>query len=256
MAETRAARLRRLTRLRNAARRWVVLAAGLAGATAVLTPYAGIGLPDAAWAAGAGVSVALAVFRWRDYRILAALPLPPDQPKLAPGEATRNAMRAALSANPTARAAVDEISRRAARHRFRGSAAAPARDRLDVAAGTLSQLRGASGEQVVEAVQEAAVAERSLRDLTERVLTLERALKFAAPDGRRGLTEARTLLLARLDDGVATYERLVAAVATCVAEDGISGDPVARTRLTDAADKMAAFAAGLAELRDLRTPAG
>jgi hypothetical protein len=256
MAETRAARLRRLTRLRRAARRWVVVAAGLVGATAVLTPYAGVGLPDAAWAAGAGVSAALAVFRWRDYHALALQPLPPEQPKIGPGEATRNAMRAALSANPTARAAVDEISRRAARHRFRGSAAAPARERLEVAAATLAQLGDMPSGPIVEAVQEAAVAERSLRDLTERVLTLDRAVRFAGPDGRTSLGEARTLLMARLDDGVTTYERLVAAVATCAAEDGISGDPVARTRLTDAADRMAAFAAGLAELRDLRTPAG
>jgi len=258
--ETRDGRLRRLRRLRRASRRWTVLAAGLTGAAAVLTPYAGLGLPDAFWAAGAGVSIALATFRWRDYRALTAQPLPPERPKLGPAEAARAAMRAALSANPTARAAVDEIGRRATMHRFRGSAAAPARERLEVAASTLAQLDpgrlAGAGELVAEAVEEASVAERSLRELTERVLTVERAQRFADSSSHGGLADARAVLLTRLDDGVATYERLTAAVATCAAENGIADDGLARTRLTEAADRMAAFAAGLAELRDLRAPTG
>ena len=39
---------RRLKRLRGSARRWSVIGGGLAAATAVLTPYAGIGIADAA----------------------------------------------------------------------------------------------------------------------------------------------------------------------------------------------------------------
>jgi len=38
---------RRLKRLRSSARRWSVLGGGLVAATAVLTPYAGIGIADA-----------------------------------------------------------------------------------------------------------------------------------------------------------------------------------------------------------------
>ncbi|MGW5673216.1 phage shock envelope stress response protein PspM, partial [Micromonospora sp. NPDC003776] len=54
MADERARHFRRLRRLRRSARRWSVLAGGLGGAAAVLTPYAGLGLPDAAWAGAAG----------------------------------------------------------------------------------------------------------------------------------------------------------------------------------------------------------
>ena len=75
---------RRLKRLRGSARRWSVLGGGLTAATAVLTPYAGIGLADAAWAASAGASVALAWWRWSDHRALAATrPRPRRRPALA-----------------------------------------------------------------------------------------------------------------------------------------------------------------------------
>lgn len=255
MAETRDQRLRRVRRLRRAARRWTVLGAGLTGATAVLTPYAGVGVPDAFWAAGAGVAVVMAVFRWRDHRVLAAQPLPPDRPQVGPAEAARAAMRAALSANPTARAAVDEVSRRAGRRRFRGSAAAPAWARLDAASSALTDLGGSLGEQVEDALREAAVAERSLRELAGRVVTVERAERFAGPESRAPLGEARSMLLVRLNDGVGTYERLVAAVAACAAEHGVAEDSMSSSRLTEAADRMSAFAQGLAELRDLRAPA-
>ena len=68
MADQRTKHLRRLRRLLRSARRWSVIGGGLSGATAILAPYAGLGVPDAAWAAGAGASVALAVWRWRDFR--------------------------------------------------------------------------------------------------------------------------------------------------------------------------------------------
>ena len=82
--DERARYFRRLGRLRNSARRWSVVGGGLAAATAVLTPYAGVGLPDAFWAAGAGATMALAWWRWSDYRALAAMPAPPaPDPELA-----------------------------------------------------------------------------------------------------------------------------------------------------------------------------
>ncbi|MGA8116731.1 MAG: hypothetical protein WCA46_24110, partial [Actinocatenispora sp.] len=159
-----------------------------------------------------------------------------------------------LGANPMARAAVDEVGRRAQRRRFRESAAAPAWARLDAAATTLADLDGPLAEQVSDAMREAATGERSLRDLAGRVLTVERAQRFAAPDTQQSLVEARTMLLARLEDGVTTFERLVAAAAACAAEHGAVADDLSSVRLADAADQMAAFAQGLAELRDLASP--
>lgn len=258
-AETREKRIRRLARARRAARWWTLLGAGFGGAAAVLIPYAGIGAPDAIWAAAAGGSIVMAAFRWHDLRALSRLPLPPPDEPAAPGGPITAAMRLALAANPVARAAVDEMGRRAGRRRFRGSAAAAAWDRLDTASSTLAELDGRPGgpvasEQVGDALAEAAAGERSLRDLAGRVATVERALRFARDDTRGPLEEARRALLARLDDGVATYERLVAAAAACAAHDGVAGDPVAALRLRDAADRMAGFAAALAELRDLGTP--
>ncbi len=254
MAETRDQRFRRLRRARRAFRRWTVLGAGLTGATAVLTPYAGLGLPDAAWAGAAGVSVALAVFRWRDYRALAAAPLPAARPPQASGESARAAIRAALGVSPTARAALDEMGRRASRRRFRDSSAAPAWARLDAAAAALTDLHGPLGEQVSDALQEASAGERSLRELAGRILTVERALRFAGPDTRQPLAESHALLMVRLEDGVSTFERLVAAAAASVAENGVTDDEIAGIRLADAADRMAAFAQGLSELRDPTMP--
>lgn len=84
MADERARYFRELRRLRRGARRWTVLGGGLTGAAAVLTPYAGLGLPDAAWAGAAGSAVALAAWRWLDLRAHAARPAPPA---LDPAEA-------------------------------------------------------------------------------------------------------------------------------------------------------------------------
>lgn len=252
-AETREKRIRRLARARRAARWWTLLGAGFGGAAAVLIPYAGLGAPDAIWAAAAGGSIVMAVFRWHDLRALSRLPMPPEE-SAATGSPLGAAVRMAVAANPVAKAAVDEVGRRAGRRRFRGSAAAAAWDRLDTASSTLAELDGRLGEQVGDAMAEAAVGEKSLRDLAGRVVTAERALRFAHADTRAPLEQARTMLLVRLEDGVVTYERLVAAAASCVAHDGGSNDPIAALRLRDAADKMAGFAAALAELRDLGTP--
>lgn len=255
MADARERHLRRLRRALGSARRWTVVGAVLSGATAVLVPYAGVGLPDAFWAAAAGGSVVMAVFRWRDHRQLTRLPIPPpeERPELSGrGQLAHGALRAVVAANPVVKAAVDDVGRRAGRRRFRGSAAAPAWDRLDAASATLREIRGPVGEQVGEALREAAAGERSLRDLAGRVATTERALRFAKADTRGRLTEVRQVLLTRLDDGVGTYERLAAAAASCAAEHGVAADPIAATRLTDAADRMAAFAQALSELRDVR----
>src|SRR5215475_12530396 len=77
MADPRAKHFAKLHRLRSSARRWTVAAIGLNAAALVLLPYQGIGVPDAMWAAVAAGSVAVAGWRWSDYREMAAVP-PPD----------------------------------------------------------------------------------------------------------------------------------------------------------------------------------
>ncbi|BCB87751.1 phage shock envelope stress response protein PspM [Phytohabitans suffuscus] len=255
MKDPRARYFRRLRRLRRSARRWSVLAAGLGGAAAVLTPYAGLGLPDAAWAAAAGGSIALAAWRWVDYRALAAEPAPPPLDPATAGEQARAKLVAAVQRLPVGRSALDEVRRQQARYALRGSAAASPWSRLDRASLTLSGLAGRLSGPGEPAVLEAAVAEHSLRDLAHRVASVEKALRFAPPDSRPALDEARHTLVGQLESGVAAYERLVAAAASYVAEDGRAAtEHPSVSRLTEASDMLRGVAEGLAELRDLTEP--
>jgi hypothetical protein len=252
MFDPRARHFRRLRRLRRSARRWSVLAGGLGGAAAVLTPYAGLGLPDAFWAGLAGACGAFAFWRWSDLRALAAQPAPePPDPALA-GEQARLRLVAAVQRLPAGRNALAEVRRQRARFNLRGSAAAGPWGRLDRASLTLGGLSGRLGGPAESAVLEAAVAERGLRDLAHRVSTVERALRFAPQDARPALEEAHGALVAQLTGGVAAYERLVAAAAGYVAEDGRAEiEHPATARLAEAADMLRNVAAGLAELRGL-----
>ncbi|WP_213450989.1 phage shock envelope stress response protein PspM [Rhizomonospora bruguierae] len=255
MVDERARYFRRLRRLRRGARRWSVIAAGLTGAAAVLTPYAGLGLPDAAWAAAAGLSAATAWWRWSDLRALAAQPVPePADPALA-AQRVQARLLATVQALPAGRAAVAEVRRRRSRLALRGSGAAEAWARLDRASSAMEGLAvrlGAIGEG---AVLEAAAAERSLRDLAHRVAAVERALRFAPQDAAPDLAEAHRDLVDQLVSGVDAYERLVAAAASYVAEDvrSVGGHPEV-TRLTEATDLLRGVAAGLSELRNLADP--
>jgi hypothetical protein len=248
--DERARYFRRLRRLRASARRWSVMGLGLGGAAAVLTPYAGIGLPDAAWAAAAGGSIALACWRWADLRMLAAQPAPPPPDPALAAARTRARLVAAVESTPGGRAALAEVRRRSARVGLRGSAASRAWDRLDAASAALRGLEGRMGGLGDTAVLEAAVAETSLRDLAHRVAGVERALRFAPPDARAPLAEAHGELVRQLDGGVTAYEGLVAAAAGYVAEDGRGGAAhPSVSRLTEATDLLRGVAAGLAELR-------
>jgi hypothetical protein len=248
--DPRARHFKRLRRLRRSARRWSVLAAGLGGATAVLTPYAGIGVPDAIWAGAAGASAALALWRHGDLRELAAQPVPdPPDPVLAV-ERARAGVVAAVQRLPVGRAALDEVRRQRARFAMRGSAAAAPWARLDHASATLRGLATRLSGPAEPAVLEAAVAERGLRDLAYRVMSVERALACAPDDIRPELVEGHSALVGQLTDGVAAYERLVAAAAGFVAEDGrVMPDQPAWGRLAEAAELLRHVAAGLAELR-------
>jgi hypothetical protein len=244
---------RRLKRLRNSARRWSVVGGGLTAAAAVLTPYSGIGIPDAIWAASAGASVALAWWRWSDHRALAATPAPPPpDPALAGLK-----FAAAIERLPAGRTVLNEVRRQKNRYALRGSAITQAWDRLDRAASTLVGLAGRLTGPGEAALLEAAVAERWLRDLGQRIASVERALPLSPLDQRAALTESHASLSTQFTEGVTAYERLVAAAASYVAEDG---HPMAETQhpafagLVDATDRLRGLAEGLSELKRPPTP--
>jgi hypothetical protein len=243
---------RRLKRLRGSARRWSVMGGGLTAAAAVLVPYSGIGVVDAIWAGAAGSSVALAWWRWSDHRALAATPAPPaPDPALAGQRLT-----AAIERFPAGRTVINEVRRQKNRYALRGSAITRAWDRLDRASATLTALAGRLTGPGEAAVLEAAVAEQWLRDLGQRVASVERAIPITPADHRSALEESHASLADQFTEGVDAYERLVAAAASYVAEDG---HPIAEGRhpavagLIDATDRMRGIAEGLAELK--RPPA-
>jgi hypothetical protein len=243
---------RQLKRLRTSARRWSVLGGGLTAAAVVLTPYSGIGVADAAWAASAGASVALAWWRWSDHRAVAAIPAPPPPDPALAGRR----LAAAIERFPVGRTVLSEVRRQKDRYALRGSAITQAWDRLDRASSTLGLLAGRLTGPGEAAVLEAAVAEQWLRDLGQRVAGVERALPLSPPDHRAGLAESHASLAEQFTEGVTAYERLVAAAASYVAEDG---HPMADARhpafagLIDATDRLRGVAEGLSELK--RPPA-
>jgi hypothetical protein len=126
---------RQVRRLRAAARRWSVLAGTLVGTAAVLTPYEGLSVGDAGWAAAAGGSVVLAAWRWADYRAFAAQPVP-----AADVNRVTARVEAFLGGVPWGRELVSGLRRHVERSPLRGSAAAPGWDRLDRAAAILGNL--------------------------------------------------------------------------------------------------------------------
>lgn len=254
MADQRARYFRRLRKLRRSARRWSVLGGGLGGATAILIPYAGVGLPDAGWAAAAGGSIALAVWRWIDLRALAAQPAPPA-PEPVSAEQTRARLVAAVERLPAGKGALEEVRRQRSRMALRGSSAAEPWARLDRAALALAGLSGQLTGPGDAAVLEAAVAERSLRELAHRLAGVEKAMRVAPEHSRSGLVDAHRTLVEQLGAGVGAYEGLVAAAATFVAEDGReSGEHPSVSRLTEAGDRLRGIGDGLAELRKFADP--
>lgn len=246
MADPRARHLTRLRWLRRSARWWTVTAGGLVGATLVLLPYDGIGLPDAFWAAGAGSSVAIAFWRWADLRALAAQPVP--EPLSESARASRNQQRLEriVGRLPIGRTAIGELHRVQHLSKLRGSAVADAGSRLDRAAKSLAGLGAQVGTDVLD---EARAAERGLRDLAERAAAVERVLRLPATTAgpRDQLVTAHVDMVAQLTDGVGAYEGFVTAAASVVAENGLLGEPIAKGRLTEASDKLRGMAEALAE---------
>jgi len=250
VADERTRYFRQLRRLRRSARRWSVLAATTSGATAVLVPYEGLGLPDAGWAAAAGGSTALAMWRWSDRRALAAQSAPRALDPAAAADRTRARLVAAVQRLPAGHSIVREVRRQRDRVAFRGSAAAEPSQRLDRASQTLAVMVDRLAGLGEPAVLEASEAERSLRDLAQRVASVEQTLRFAPADARLQLAEAHRGLVEQLAGGVSAYERLVAAAASYVAEDSRSTqEDSAAARLAEAGDLLRGVAAGLAEMR-------
>jgi hypothetical protein len=250
MADERAKHLRRLRRLRRSARGWSVRAGLLAGATAVLVPYHGLGLADAAWAAAAGGSVALAGWRWVDLRALASRPVPePPTPELAAAMANQKMINA-VRRLPAGQMAIEEFSRQRDQFRMRGLAAAEHWRRLDRAAATLTGMRGHLTGAAIDAVADAPLAERSLRDLAQRCASIERTIRTVSGSTAQPLVEAHTALIGQLADGVSAYERLVAAAAAYLAEDvRLPGPAPAVSGLAEAAELLRCVAESLTELR-------
>jgi hypothetical protein len=243
--DARAKHLKRLLRLRRSARGWSVRAGLLIGATAVLVPYRGLGWPDAIWAALAGGSIAVTGWRWSDYRELAAQPVPePVQPALLGGP-VGDKLTAAVRRFSVGRSMIDEVDRQRSASRFRGLAVADAWRRLDRASLMLSGLSGRLGPGAETALLDAAVAERTLRDLCERTAVVERTMRLGQPAGDQ-LKPAHLALVAQLESGVSGYEQFVAAAAGCVAQEG--------TGITTSLADATAFLRGMSEgFGDLRT---
>ena len=153
---------------------------------------------------------------------------------------------------PAGRTMVQEMRRQRDRYALRGSAVARAWDRLDRASQTLQGLSGRLAGPGEEALLEAATAEHWLRDLGQRVACVEKAIPLSPPDQRPALETSHESLAGQFTEGVTAYERLVAAAASWVAEDG---QPIADERhpsffrLIEATDRLRGLADGLSELR-------
>jgi hypothetical protein len=214
--DPRTVHLRRLRSSRARAGGWTVWAGTAVGAAAVAVPYAGLGALDIVWA---------------------GLPGPPP-PTLA--------ARISPLVMPVLRTVGNRPLRVTAR---RGSAAAPAVQRLNRAAKALPGLLDRLGPHAADTAREAAGAHAALRDLVVRVGAVEKALPVAPPGSREPLGEARARLVEQLAVGVEAYERLTAAAAECVAATTTGSDRLGATRLTEAAERLTALAQGFTEMR-------
>ena len=160
-------------------------------------------------------------------------------------------MESLVSRSSTGRGALAELRRLQTRTRIRGSATVSGFGRLDTAARTMAALAPRLGGPARSAVADADAAEQALRDLGERCAAVERGLAFAPADAALGASHAQ--LLGHFNDGVTGYEQLVAAAASCVAEDGRTClDNSALSRLREATDLLRGLAEGFTDLR----PAG
>ena len=243
---------KKLRRRFRAARRWTVLSGLFGGATAVFVPLAGLGGPDAIWAALTGASAAMAALRWMDYRRLSRS-LPAESERL-----TRHGhYTLAGELNNVAEAAAGLIHRKRTQSQFRGSAASAPYERLEAASRAYHDIVAKLDGPAREAVEDVSDVEEQLRGMAHQVRGVERSLAMAQGPQRATLKEAHRQLADRLESGVQAYESMVAGAARIVAESGAlggvvhGGEDLTVRRLTDAADKLKGFAEGLSEMRDM-----
>jgi len=179
---------------------------------------------------------------------------PPSEP-VRSAEQTRARLAAAVERLPAGREVLTGVRRGRSRMALRGSAAARPWARLDRAASTLAGFADRLTGPAAPAVLEAAVAERSLRELASRVASVEKSLRFAPDESRPGLEAAHRDLTGQLDGGVTAYEKLVAAAAGYLAEEGRTADEhPAIVQLDEATALLHGVATSLAELRTLGDP--
>lgn len=243
---------KKLRRRLRAARRWTVLSGLFGGATAVLVPYAGLGGPDAIWAALTGASIGMAALRWFDYRNLSKA-LPQETARLA----QHGAYTLAGELNNLGEAAAGVLHRKRTETQFRRSAARRPYERLEAASRAYSGLVARLDGPAREAVDDVADVAEQLRGLAHQVRNVERSIDVAHGPQRHSLIESHRQLVGRLEAGVSAYESMVAGAAQIVAESGAmghmvpGGEDLTVRRLTDAADRLKGFAAGLGEMRDM-----
>jgi hypothetical protein len=95
---------------------------------------------------------------------------------------------------------------------------------------------------------EAAVAEKTLRDLALRAAGVERALPYGAP--QQSIGQAHDALVAEFEQGVTAYEELVGAAAAYLAEEGrTASQQPSLNHLTEATELLRGIAEGFVELR-------
>lgn len=133
-----------------------------------------------------------------------------------------------------------------------GSIARPHVDRLAARQQALKKLLPSLGEAAEDTAVEADRAAIALRRYAARLAAVEAARAATGSTDARELDQAVASLSARLESGVAAYERLVRAAAEAVAASG-SGrpDPMAMRQLEDATDRVAGLAKGLREVGKL-----
>lgn len=124
-------------------------------------------------------------------------------------------------------------------------------ERLSAREQSLGKLLSLLGSAAGDTKAEADVAAVALHTHTERLIAVETALSGGGPSAE--LDETVRRLAARLEEGVAAYERLVSATAEAVAAMGDgTPDPLAMQRLGDATDRLSGLAAGLREIEGSR----
>ncbi|MBA3488928.1 MAG: hypothetical protein H0T78_05165 [Longispora sp.] len=240
---------RKLRRLRRSARWWSVVGMALTGAVAVLLPYHGIGMHDVFWAAGATGSLALAYWRWVDFRTLRAQGPPPAVEQLDPV----SRVVGMLSRHPSGKVFIEQVRRQRSRARLKGSIVEGPAGRLHRASSTMMSLTARLDGPAASVVNEAAAIETHLWDVAQRASSAEQARQFAPAESCDLLDSAVDDLLAQFEEGVEGYERLVVASAAYVAEGARVGShsSMAVHRLNEAVELLRAQTQGLAEVRDL-----